>query len=54
MESNVPSVRREMFIDAKRNDAALRQEGHVNGEGKMLKIYMALLTEGGAVASRVL
>ena len=28
----VPSVRREMFIDAKRDVAALSQEGHVNGE----------------------
>jgi hypothetical protein len=41
-----PSVRREMFINARRNDAALRQEGHVNCECQMLKIHMALLTEG--------
>ena len=29
----IPSVRRGMFIDDERHDAALRQEGHVNGEG---------------------
>ena len=35
-----------MFIDAKRTECALRQDGHVNGEGQILKLHMALLTEG--------
>ena len=43
-----------MFIAPLRAAAALRQEGNVNGEGQMLKIYMALLTEGGIVSPRVL
>ena len=35
-----------MFIDHKRNIGALRQEGHVSGEGSNAKIHIALLTEG--------
>jgi len=35
-----------MFIDAKRNISALRQEGHVKGEWPDTKNHMALLTEG--------
>jgi len=35
-----------MFIDPRRNIGALRQEGHVSGEGSNAKIHIALLTEG--------
>ena len=62
-KTSAPSVRRAMFIDANRNaGCALRQEGHVYGEGRTLgstlpswrrarslaavSINMALLTEG--------
>jgi hypothetical protein len=43
-----------MFIVARRNEAALRQEGHVKCEDHMVKIHIALVTEGGDVSRRVL